>query len=152
MKFKFKIQPYQTDAVDAVVRIFNGQPNYDKVTYIRDRGKRKKIYDFQGEEITTGVQTSFVSDDDDDSFDLESETGYKNEDLELTDEQILKNVQKVQNENNIKLTDELIKEKVKLTSGGKRTITYPSFDVEMETGTGKTYVYIKCVYQNDVRA
>lgn len=25
MKFKFKIQAYQTDAVDAVVKVFNGQ-------------------------------------------------------------------------------------------------------------------------------
>lgn len=39
MKFKFKIQEYQTDAVDAVVKVFNGQPHYDKISYIRDLGK-----------------------------------------------------------------------------------------------------------------
>lgn len=33
MKFNFKIQQYQTDAVDAVVRVFNGQPHYDRVSY-----------------------------------------------------------------------------------------------------------------------
>ena len=29
MKFKFKIQQYQTDAVEAVVRVFNGQAHND---------------------------------------------------------------------------------------------------------------------------
>ena len=41
MKFNFKIQQYQTDAVDAVVRVFNGQPHYDRVSYIRDLGKHQ---------------------------------------------------------------------------------------------------------------
>lgn len=151
MKFKFKIQPYQTDAVEAVAGIFNGQPNYDKVTYIRDLGKIKKRYDIHGNVSKDGVQASFIRDDGDEYIDLADETGYKNENLELTDEQLLKNVQKVQSENNIKLTEELIKERIKVTSGGKRTVAYPSFDVEMETGTGKTYVYIKTMFELNKR-
>ena len=39
LKFNFKIQQYQTDAVDAVVRVFNGQPRRDRVLYIRDLGR-----------------------------------------------------------------------------------------------------------------
>ena len=39
MKFKFKIQQYQTDAVNAVVKVFEGQPFNDKVSYLRDMGK-----------------------------------------------------------------------------------------------------------------
>ena len=39
MKFNFKIQKYQTDAVDAVVRVFQGQSFHDRVSYIRDRGR-----------------------------------------------------------------------------------------------------------------
>ena len=35
MKFNFKIQQYQTDAVDAVVRVFQGQGFHDKISYIR---------------------------------------------------------------------------------------------------------------------
>ena len=42
MKFNFKIQQYQTDAVDAIVKVFNGQGFHDKVSYIRDMGKIKK--------------------------------------------------------------------------------------------------------------
>ena len=41
MKFHFKIQQYQTDAVEAVARVFNGQGHYDKISYIRDLGKKK---------------------------------------------------------------------------------------------------------------
>ena len=40
MKFNFKIQQYQTDAVDAVAQVFNGQRKYERVSYIRDLGKR----------------------------------------------------------------------------------------------------------------
>ena len=39
MKFKFKVQPYQTDAVNAVIEVFNGQPKYEPLSYIRDLGK-----------------------------------------------------------------------------------------------------------------
>jgi len=42
MKFNFKIQQYQTDAVDAVVKVFNGQGHYDRISYIRDIGKVTK--------------------------------------------------------------------------------------------------------------
>lgn len=30
MKFNFKIQSYQTDAVDSIIRVFAGQPKDDK--------------------------------------------------------------------------------------------------------------------------
>lgn len=36
MKFKFTIQPYQTEAVDSVVGVFAGQPFNDHFTYRRD--------------------------------------------------------------------------------------------------------------------
>lgn len=38
MKFSFKIQQYQTDAVDAVARVFQGQPYNTGVSYLRDMG------------------------------------------------------------------------------------------------------------------
>ena len=41
MKFNFKIQQYQTDAVDAVIKVFHGQGYHDKLGYIRDMGKVK---------------------------------------------------------------------------------------------------------------
>ena len=43
MKFNFKIQQYQTDAVDAVAKVFQGQGYHDRISYIRDVGKKRKI-------------------------------------------------------------------------------------------------------------
>ena len=42
MKFQFKIQQYQTDAVNSVVNIFDGQPYQERVRYVRDLGKQPK--------------------------------------------------------------------------------------------------------------
>ena len=40
MKFKFKIQQYQTDAVERTVEVFEGQPSMDSLAYRRDLGKQ----------------------------------------------------------------------------------------------------------------
>ena len=81
MKFNFKIQQYQTEAVDAVVKVFRGQGFQDKLSYIRDLGKREK---------PSNVQITFDGDSQEEMY--EDDTGYKNEAVELTDEQILKNI------------------------------------------------------------
>ena len=123
MKFNFKIQQYQTDAVEAVARVFSGQPHYDKVSYIRDLGKPQ---------ANQQIRLAMTEDEDD----MLSETGYKNETIELTDEQLLDNIRTIQNENNIKVSDKLI-----------GNVGRCSLDIEMETGTGKTYVYIKTMFE-----
>ena len=123
MKFNFKIQQYQTDAVDAVVKVFNGQGFYDKISYIRDLGKMN-TKDYQ-------MQLNMTEEDD-----PLNDTGYKNELVELSDEQLLHNIQKLQGENNIKQSSSLIKDLGRV-----------SLDIEMETGTGKTYVYIKTMFE-----
>ena len=127
MKFNFKIQQYQTDAVDAVVRVFNGQGFNDKISYIRDLGKQN---------VAQQQFTSSYVDDFGDEFDPENEIGYKNEQLELSDDHLLHNIQQLQNENNIKRSAELVKD-----------LGRCSLDIEMETGTGKTYVYIKTMFE-----
>lgn len=117
MKFHFKEQEYQTNAVNAVVNVFNGQGYRERVNYIRDIGK-------QPEKIQQTL---------DDDID---ENGYKNADLELTDEQLLFNIHNIQQNNNIKLSKDLIKD-----------LGRCSLDIEMETGTGKTYVYINTIFE-----
>ena len=124
LKFNFKIQQYQTDAVDAVVKVFAGQGFHDRIRYIRDLGKR----------IVPDVEQTKMKDTAE--ADLDDDTGYKNEELDLTDEQLLQNIHKIQSENNIKLSPSLVK-------GLGRC----SLDIEMETGTGKTYVYIKTIFE-----
>ena len=127
MKFNFKIQQYQTDAVDAVVKVFNGQGFHDKISYIRDLGKMKSA-DMQ--------MTLEMTDEEMELYDSTNDTGYKNELVELSDEQLLHNIQTLQSQNNIKLSTSLVKD-----------LGRCSLDIEMETGTGKTYVYIKTMFE-----
>jgi predicted nuclease of restriction endonuclease-like (RecB) superfamily len=42
MKFNFKIQPFQTEAVENIVGVFNGQPKQDRISYRRDVGKYER--------------------------------------------------------------------------------------------------------------
>ncbi len=68
---------------------------------------------------------------------FEDDTAYANRPIELNDIELLENIQEVQMENNIQ------------QSGTKlaKHLGRCSLDVEMETGTGKTYVYIKTMFE-----
>ena len=117
MKFNFKIQQYQTDAVESTVSVFAGQPSRDSFQYRRDPGSQQvSIYD-----------------------ELDS-AGYRNSDIELSDDQLLDNIHKIQDKQDIKLSPRLIGDLGKL-----------GLDIEMETGTGKTYVYIKTMFELNKR-
>lgn len=126
MKFKFKIQEYQTEAVLAIVKAFDGQPYKDRVSYLRDLGERRKT-----------TQTSLFVDDAN-RYDSDG-NGFENGEIELTDEQLLDNIRALQIDNNIKQSSELSK------PFGKNCRC--ALDIEMETGTGKTYCYIKTVFE-----
>lgn len=128
MKFNFKIQQYQTDAVEAVINVFDGQGFHKNGGYIRDLGTLER---------QTAVQTSFLGDDEADIYD---DTGFKNDELDITDTQLLTNIQKLQRDNNIKVSPSLVKD-----------LGRCSLDIEMETGTGKTYVYIKTMFELNKR-
>ena len=114
MKFKFKIQQYQTDAVENTVAVFRGQPSHSLATYRRDLGTYKQQrYAYKDEE-----------------------TGYGNHRLELDDRTMLGNIRSVQNLYDIVPSETLTK-----------GIAPVNLDIEMETGTGKTYVYIKTMFE-----
>lgn len=134
VKFNFKIQPYQTDAVEAVVKVFAGQGLHEKVSYNRDLGNIQR---------PVNQQMSLFSEADDESEyfdDIYNDTGFKNETVQLSDDQLLTNIRNLQTANNIKLSNSLVKE-----------LGRCSLDVEMETGTGKTYVYIKTMFELNKR-
>ncbi len=118
MKFKFTIQPYQTDAVDSVVQVFAGQPFNDRFTYRRDVQIERDITNWN------------ISDED-------LYTGFANSKVQLDFTQLLNNIQRIQTHNNINLSSTVV------TDG----LGACSLDVEMETGTGKTYVYIKTILE-----
>lgn len=134
MKFHFKIQQYQTDAVDSVVRVFNGQPYSDGVSYRRDVGE------VPVQPIAVNTQVSMFADPQISLFDAVDDTGYLNESVRLTDDDLLKNIHTVQQDNAIHLSDKLVK-----------SLGRCSLDIEMETGTGKTYVYIKTMFELNKR-
>ncbi|MCL2178280.1 MAG: DEAD/DEAH box helicase family protein [Proteobacteria bacterium] len=115
MKFSFKIQPFQSEAVGAVLRVFNGQSKQECISYRRDVAKPVRAVLFDDEE---------------------ADTGYCNAAIELSDEQLLKNIREIQTANHLNLSPTLLK-----------ALGAVSLDVEMETGTGKTYVYTKTMFE-----
>lgn len=117
MKLKFKHQPYQAAAVQAVIDVFKGQPpaSAAAMSYRIDPGKAKKGTD--------------------DLFAVGG--GFKNADLMLNDTVLLDNIHQVQRVQNLPLSDALVKTKV----------ANLNLDIEMETGTGKTYCYIKTMFE-----
>lgn len=126
MKFKFKIQKYQTDAVESVVSVFNGQKKYENTTYMRDMGA-----EFRESQKNMLPGTNWNTDESD---------GFCNHEIELTEDDLLDNIHQVQDANSVKRSATLVKH-----IGGC------SLDVEMETGTGKTYVYIKTMFELNKR-
>lgn len=132
MKLKFKVQPYQTNAVDAVVDCFAGQPKGSGLNYRIDPGR--------------GSQAR---------LDLE---GFKNDEIHLPDGQLLTNIQAVQKHQNLpqsKSLDEFTEVDRKGQVKAKPRTYKPggklNLDIEMETGTGKTYCYIKTIFEMNKR-
>ncbi len=127
MKLKFKVQPYQTSAVESVVDCFAGQVNTASLAYRIDPGVNKKLL-AQGSTLP-GIY-----------LDVE-QSGFKNPDVQLTDAQLLTNIQDVQRRQNLPLSENLV------SSAGCKV----NLDVEMETGTGKTYCYVKTFFEMNKR-
>ena len=125
MKIKFKKQDYQTNAVEAVADCFSGQPLAAGVQYRIDPGSS---------DSATESQKTY------EAFD-ELNFGFKNSDVAIADSQVLKNIQEVQRRQNLPLSSALVSNKVSPIN----------LDIEMETGTGKTYCYIKTMFELNAR-
>ena len=54
MKFNFKIQQYQTDAVENTVEVFSGQPSVTNLAYRRDLGETLEESGNLWDDIETG--------------------------------------------------------------------------------------------------
>ena len=109
MQIKFDAnQPFQLQAIEAVVNIFDGQP----------RARTQ---------ITSALGFAALPNQ-----------------LNLTAKELLTNLQAVQEKNEIEKDKELIPiERAVETAEGKQLAKFFNFSVEMETGTGKTYVYLR---------
>ena len=118
MEFKFDAhQQYQQDAIAAVVDLFEGQPP-DAATL------ETTLIGAVPESKTGTVEL----------LEIANEVGAVGNNLLLDDEAILQNLQSVQDRNGLEVASELAGEAL-------------DFDVEMETGTGKTYVYLRTIFE-----
>lgn len=123
MRFQFDPhQPYQASAIEAVTDLFDGQPaDADQlVTTFRLLPSEPALFD-QGE-VSGQV-----------SLDIAAEVGAVGNNLVLDEDMILANLQRVQDRNGL--------ESAQALADGLQ------FDVEMETGTGKTYVYLRTAFE-----
>lgn len=136
MKLKFKIQAYQTAAVASVVDCFAGQPMTYGRTYRIDPGNKAQFSAF--------------------------DEGFRNADLALSDAQMLENIQKVQRRQHLSVSRTLTDFTTCDNKGTRRPAkkaytkmaleaTRIHLDVEMETATGKSYCYIKTLFELNQR-
>lgn len=131
MKLRFKHQKFQEDATNAICNVFSGQPNETR-KFLLDQGAS-----------SSAVQSLFS----------DTQTGWANPQIHLREEDILKNLREVQRTNKILPSNkiETLTSKVEWDDGRKQTVVKPVFTIEMETGTGKTYTYIKTMYEMNAR-
>lgn len=117
MKLKFKQQGFQTDAVKATVDCFAGQPMSQGFKYAIDPGR-----------AATGEAARLPG--------MEGD-GFANASFAISPIKILENLQGVQRHQNLPISPEL----------KKTSVCDINLDIEMETGTGKTYCYIKSMFE-----
>lgn len=116
-------QQFQLDAISSVVDLFEGVPYQDQI------------------ELPIGTMNDVIPNFPPDEF--------------LDEILLFENLQRVQERNNdesrgseLEFSDDLyVDDGMVLEVAGNDSIRVPHFTVEMETGTGKTYVYIRTMYE-----
>ncbi len=147
MKITFKPLTYQLDAVQAVVDVFRGQQQLiGQTRYTLDRGIQptpKRVtqqagLDFGETDIlqNSALQTYDMLDDEN--------IGFANTPLFDLNE-ILKNIQTVQANRQLPKSTELVTADNK--KGDSLTQSPLNLNIEMETGTGKTYTYLRTIFE-----
>ena len=118
MKFKFDAkQGYQIAAINSMTDLFDGQPN-DAGDFLTTFRSTRELPESASEAL---------------DLDLSEEVGAVGNNFLLDEETVLKNLKTVQDSQGLEPAHEL--------KDGLQ------FDVEMETGTGKTYVYLRTIFE-----
>jgi type III restriction enzyme len=130
MKLQFKEQEFQIAAVQAVVDCFAGQPLSTKSFTLERSAEiiRKAKQAASSNVLTLDLETAVMED-----------IGYRNSSIKCLETDVLKNIQAVQQRNDV-LESTALERPKGLKLGYNLT-------VEMETGTGKTYTYIRTMYE-----
>jgi type III restriction enzyme len=112
-------QEYQLDSIRSVVDLFDGQP----------KDAEKLVTTLRGAVVLPeGTQEAF-------DLDLTQEVGAIGNNLVLDVDLVLANMQALQDKNGLEVSKALFDAEAL------------DFDIEMETGTGKTYVYLRTVFE-----
>ncbi|TMU20183.1 DEAD/DEAH box helicase [Halomonas sp. ATBC28] len=121
MTLQFTHQDYQERAVQSVVQVFDGQP----------------LATGEFELVSSAASVNYAGD------------GSIGNSLVLTEKQVLENVHKVQANNIIEAVAALQADRwtVKSDEGHVSDEFCPHLTIEMETGTGKTYTFIRTMYE-----
>lgn len=134
MKIQFdQHQSYQLEAIDAVVRSFEGQ-----TLAVRDNELYMSSFALVGGAHAKALIQSAVANL-----------------LTITPEQILRNVQVVQRSYNALIGDDEVAQRrhiavslsLKPMEADTQSCVFPNLSIEMETGTGKTYVYLRTIFE-----
>ncbi|WP_448752552.1 restriction endonuclease [Actinomyces sp.] len=147
MRFQFDPhQPYQASAIEAVTDLFDGQPaDADQlVTALSASQRGLKWVELAGlswgdlDGLTWGDLENMTPQDlqryrQQGALDFGIEVGAVGNNLLLDEDTILANLQRVQDRNGLEINESLV--------NGLQ------FDIEMETGTGKTYVYLRTAFE-----
>lgn len=117
--FKFDpSQDFQLDAINSVVDLFDGQP----------KDAEKLVATLRGRAVVKDTDQTALE------MDLTQEVGAIGNNLVLDAFTVLQNLQHVQDRNGLEVAEELYDDAL-------------DFDIEMETGTGKTYVYLRTIFE-----
>lgn len=106
MKIQFKDLGYQTDAISAVLSVFEGQQIRKSEFTIADQAAQGKFFGDKG-------------------------VGNK---IDISISKLLQNIQQLQINQGIPIVKDIVG-------------SFPQFNIEMETGTGKTFVYLKSILE-----
>lgn len=132
MDIKFRTLKYQLAATQAVVNCFIGQSKSDGNRYMLDKGKRK---------ANNSLQIDFINDQQGETY---TDIAFGNALIQDMD-RVLSNVQEQQLAAGLTRSETLV---VDDNGKGKNlTSSQLNLNIEMETGTGKTYCYIRTMFE-----
>lgn len=127
MKLQFKEQDFQLQAVKAVVDCFAGQPVKTHSFSLERSGEIMRRA-----KLAAAGALEF-------GYEIEEAIGYRNAALHISESQVLENIITVQRRQDLNESEQIERPK-------GVNIGY-NLTIEMETGTGKTYTYIRTMYE-----
>lgn len=132
MDIKFRTLNYQLAATQAVVNCFVGQSKSDGNRYMLDKGKRK---------ANNSLQIDFINDQQGETY---TDIAFGNAPIQDMD-RVLSNVQEQQLAAGLARSETLVVD----DNGKSKNLTSSqlNLNIEMETGIGKTYCYIRTMFE-----